>query len=637
MNHQRYEFSAKFFYICSLIFALYPMMQPTTTYTEANIQTLKWNEHIRLRPGMYIGQVGDGSTPDDGLYVLIKEVIDNAIDEFAMGCGKVIQITVEGNEVTVRDFGRGIPLKSVIRCASDMNTGGKYDNTAFKKSVGLNGVGLKAVNAMSSSFYVQSFREGDSYFGRFAKGDLLEEGAVATSEKNGTLVRFTPDRDLFPEYTINQEFLEQKLRYYAYLNTGLKLQLNGTEFLSKNGLLDLLNDNLGDEPLYPPIHLAGKDIEIVFTHSDDTGENIYSFANGQNTSQGGTHLAAFREAVAKTIKEFYKRDFEPADVRQSIVGAISLRVEEPKFTNQPKTVLGSKDMGPDGPSLKNYIGNFVKSQLDNYLHMHPATADTLLKKIQESEKERKAVNVVRKKAKENAKKVSLHNKKLRDCRVHLTDAAKDPLRSEQSSIFITEGDSASGSITKSRDPQTQAVFSLRGKPLNAVAVKKEKVYANEELYLLQAALNIEEDLENLRYNKVIIATDADSDGMHIRLLLLSYFLKYCPELVRQGHVYILQTPLFRVRNKKETRYCYSESEREKAVKELGPNPEITRFKGLGEISPDEFSGFIGENIRLDTVRIDKDDRVPDLLEFYMSENKPERRAFIEENLRMVEE
>lgn len=614
------------------------MSNPATTYTEENIQTLKWNEHIRLRPGMYVGKLGDGSTPDDALYVMIKEVVDNSIDEFAMGVGKIIEISVSDAEVSVRDYGRGIPLGKLIKCASDINTGGKYDSKSFQKAVGLNGVGLKAVNALSSQFYIESVRDGQCYHGSFSGGELLEEGGGDTDKKNGTLVTFTPDRSLFPEYHYNVELVEQMIKHYAYLNVGLKLVFNGTDYSSKNGLLDLLNDSLAEEPLYQPIHLKGDDIEMVFTHSNDTGESIASFANGQNTSQGGSHLSAFRMAIAKTIKEFYKRDFDSADIRQSIVGAISIRIVEPTFASQTKTLLDSKYMDPkDKVTLQSFIGDFVGEQLNNYLHKHPTTADTLLKKIQESEKERKAVNVIRKKSKENAKKASLHNKKLRDCRIHLTDVGKDAERAEQSSIFITEGDSASGSITKSRNPQTQAVFSLRGKPLNAVAVKKDRVYANEELYLLQAALNIEDDLENLRYNKVIIATDADSDGMHIRLLLLSYFLKYCPDLVRQGHVYILQTPLFRVRNKKETRYCYTDAEREKAIKELGPNPEITRFKGLGEISPDEFVGFIGEDIRLDLVRIDKDDRIADLLEFYMSENKPERRAFIEENLRMVEE
>lgn len=587
---------------------------------------------------MYVGKLGDGSTPEDALYVMLKEVIDNSIDEFAMGVGKSIIISVSDDQVSVRDYGRGIPLGKLIQCASDINTGGKYDSKSFQKAVGLNGVGLKAVNALSSRFYIESVREGKCYHGLFSAGELLEEGGEDTDQKNGTFVCFTPDNTLFPDFHYNMEIVEQMIKHYTYVNVGLKLQFNGVDYTSKNGLLDLLNDTISEEPLYSPIHLKGNDIEVVFTHSNDTGESIVSFANGQNTSQGGSHLSAFRMAVAKTIKEFYKRDFDSADIRQSIVGAISIRIVEPTFANQTKTLLDSKYMdAKGGVTLQSYIGDFVGEQLDNYLHKHPSTADILLKKIQESEKERKAVNVIRKKAKENAKKISLHNKKLRDCRIHLTDMAKDAERAEQSSIFITEGDSASGSITKSRDPQTQAVFSLRGKPLNAVAVKKEKVYANEELYLLQAALNIEEDLDNLRYNKVIIATDADSDGMHIRLLLLSYFLKYCPELVRQGHVYILQTPLFRVRNKKETRYCYTDPEREKAIKDLGPSPEITRFKGLGEISPDEFVGFIGENIRLDTVRIDKEDRIADLLEFYMSENKPERRAFIEENLRMTEE
>jgi len=609
------------------------MPNPANTYTEENFQTLEWNEHIRLRPGMYIGKSGDGSTPDDGLYVLIKEVIDNSIDEFAMGNGRCITVTIENDQISVRDYGRGIPFGKVIDSANKMNTGAKYDNEAFQKSVGLNGVGLKAVNAMSTSFYIESFRDGKSRFGRFSKGILLEEGEKEVPpEKNGTLVRVSPDPELFPKYIIHAEFVEQMLKHYAYLNKGLKLQLNGTDFISKNGLLDLVNDSLSDEPLYPPIHLSGTDIEMVITHSNDTGESIMSFANGQNTSQGGIHLSVFREAIARTIKEFYKRDFEPSDVRQSIVGAISIRLIEPKFANQTKTILDSKEIGPGGPSIRSFIGDFVKEQLDNYLHKNPATAEILLKKIIENEKERKAVGIVRKKAKENARKISLHNRKLRDCRIHFTDKHAD---ADQTMIFITEGDSASGSITKSRNPNIQAVFSLRGKPENTFGLTKQVVYTNEEFNLLQAALNIEDDLDNLRYNKIIIATDADPDGMHIRMLLLSFFLQFFPELVRHGHIYILQTPLFRVRNKKETRYCYSDPEKEKAITELGPNPEITRFKGLGEISPDEFKEFIGENIRLDKVGLDKDDRLPELLKFYMGDNTPERREFIVNNLRMV--
>jgi topoisomerase-4 subunit B len=581
---------------------------------------------------MYIGKSGDGSTPDDGLYVLIKEVIDNSIDEYAMGYGKVISVTIRDNVVSVRDYGRGIPFGKVIEAANKMNTGAKYDNKSFQKAVGLNGVGLKAVNATSIRFYIESFREGRSRFGIFSQGVLLEEGERESGQKDGTLVEFKPDPALFNHYSINLDFVWEMVRHYAYLNKGLRMQLNGTEFISKNGLLDLVNESMAEETLYPPIHLAGTDIEMVITHTNDTGESIMSFANGQNTSQGGTHLSAFREAVARTIKEFYKKDFESSDIRQSIVGAISIRLIEPRFANQTKTILDSREMSNSGPTLRSFIGDFVKEQLDNYLHKNPETAEILLKKIIENEKERKAVGLVRKKAKENAKKISLHNRKLRDCRIHFTD--KHELAG-QTMLFITEGDSASGSITKSRDPNIQAVFSLRGKPENTFGLTKQVVYTNEEFNLLQAALNIEDDLDNLRYNKIIIATDADPDGMHIRMLLLSFFLQFFPELVRHGHIYILQTPLFRVRNKKETRYCYTETEREKAVRELGPDPEITRFKGLGEISPDEFRGFIGDNIRLDIVRLDKDDRLHELLRFYMGDNTPERRDFIVNNLRMV--
>ncbi|HOO42659.1 MAG TPA: DNA topoisomerase IV subunit B [Bacteroidales bacterium] len=608
------------------------MSNPLSSYTEANFQTLEWNEHIRLRPGMYIGKSGDGSTPDDGLYVLIKEVIDNSVDEYAMGHGKVISVTIHDNEISVRDYGRGIPFGKVIDAANKMNTGAKYDNKSFQKAVGLNGVGLKAVNATSTFFYIESFREGKSRFGTFSKGVLQDEGTTRTDEKDGTLVKFTPDPGLFPNYSINLEFVQEMMRHYAYLNKGLKMQLNGNEYVSKNGLLDLVLESMAEETLYPPIHLTGHDIEMVITHANETGESIMSFANGQNTSQGGTHLSVFREAVARTIKEFYKKDFEPSDIRQSIVGAISIRLIEPKFANQTKTILDSRDMGPEGPTLRSFISDFVKEHLDNYLHRNPETADILLKKIIENEKERKAVGAVRKKAKENARKISLHNRKLRDCRIHFTDKSD---KAEQTMLFITEGDSASGSITKSRNPNIQAVFSLRGKPENTYGLNKQIVYTNEEFNLLQAALNIEEDLDNLRYNKIIIATDADPDGMHIRMLLLSFFLQFFPELVRHGHIYILQTPLFRVRNKKETRYCYTEPEREKAVKDLGPDPEITRFKGLGEISPDEFKEFIGDNIRLDMVRLDKEDRLPELLRFYMGENSPQRREFIVNNLRMV--
>ncbi len=604
-----------------------------STYTEKDFQTLAWNEHIRLRPGMYIGKLGDGSTPDDGLYVLIKEVIDNSVDEYAMGHGKIIRVTIEDNKVTVRDYGRGIPFGKVIDAANKMNTGAKYDNKTFQKAVGLNGVGLKVVNATSVDFHIASFRDGKSRYGTFSKGELLDEGEKDSTEKNGTLVSFVPDHELFNNYTIQQEFVEEMLKHYAYLNTGLKLQLNGKDFASKNGLLDLVNENMAEETLYPPIHLKGHDIEMVITHTDDTGESIMSFANGQNTSQGGTHLSVFREAVARTIKDFFKRDFELSDIRQSIVGAISIRLIEPKFANQTKTILDSREIAQGGPTVRSFISDFVKEQLDNYLHKNPTTADILLKKIIENEKERRAVSVVRRKSRETARKISLHNKKLRDCRVHFTDKNE---QAEQSTLFITEGDSASGSITKSRDPNVQAVFSLRGKPENTYGMNKQVIYTNEEFNLLQAALNIEEDLDNLRYNNIVIATDADPDGMHIRMLLLSFFLQFFPELVRHGHVYILQTPLFRVRNKKETHYCYSEQEKDKSVKQLGPNPEITRFKGLGEISPEEFKEFIGEDIRLDKVRLDKDDRLPELLRFYMGDNTPQRREFIVNNLRLTE-
>ncbi|NLA15968.1 MAG: type IIA DNA topoisomerase subunit B [Bacteroidales bacterium] len=608
------------------------MSEIKSTYTEKDFQTLAWNEHIRLRPGMYIGKSGDGSTPDDGLYVLLKEVVDNSVDEYAMGHGKVIEVTINDKKVTVRDYGRGIPFGKVIEAANKMNTGAKYDNKTFQKAVGLNGVGLKAVNATSIDFHIASFRNGESQFGRFSKGHLQKEGKVTSQEKNGTLVSFTPDPELFPDYSIQLEFVEEMLKHYAYLNKGLTLTLNGKVFASKNGLLDLVNENMAEETLYPPIHLMGHDIEMVITHTNDTGESIMSFANGQNTSQGGTHLSVFREAVAKTIKDFLKRDFELSDIRQSIVGAISIRLIEPKFANQTKTILDSREIASGGPTVRSFIFDFVKEQLDNYLHKNPQTADILLKKITENEKERKAVSVVRRKSRETAKKISLHNKKLRDCRVHFTD--KGPL-AELSTLFITEGDSASGSITKSRDPNTQAVFSLRGKPENTYGQNKQVIYTNEEFNLLQAALNIEEDLDNLRYNKIVIATDADPDGMHIRMLLLSFFLQFFPELVRHGHIYILQTPLFRVRNKKETHYCYSETEKDQAVNKLGTHPEITRFKGLGEISPEEFKEFIGEDIRLDKVRLGKDDRLPELLRFYMGDNTPQRRDFIVNNLRMT--
>lgn len=600
------------------------------TYTEKEIRTLEWNEHIRKRPGMYIGKLGDGSSPDDGIYVLLKEVMDNSVDEYAMGHGKSIIISIKERSVTVRDHGRGIPLGSLVDVASRMNTGAKYDSKAFKKSVGLNGVGIKAVNALSSSFYIQSFRDGESQFAKFSKGELLEEERVLSTEKNGTLVTFVADEELFGNYVFNMEFIESMLRNYSYLNTGLSIRLNGQEFISKNGLLDLLNESLVKEPLYPPIHLKGDDIEIAITHGNDYGEGISSFVNGQFTTQGGTHLSAFREAVAKSIKDFFKKDFDPSDVRQSMIAAVSIKVQEPVFESQTKTKLGSKEVSPGGASIRNFIGEFIKEHLDNYLHRHPEIADAMQKKILDSEKERKAISGIQKLARERAKKASLHNKNLRDCRIHYTD--KDE-RSVESTLFITEGDSASGSITKSRNVLSQAVFSLRGKPKNSYGLTKKIVYENEEFNLLQAALNIEEDLENLRYNQIVIATDADVDGMHIRLLLLTFFLQFFPDLIRQGHLYILQTPLFRVRNKKETIYCYSLEERDNALKKLGTNPEITRFKGLGEISPDEFRYFIGENIRLEKVRLGNDDNIPELLEFYMGKNTIDRQNFIRSNLR----
>ena len=602
-----------------------------SNYTEADFETLNWNEHIRRRSGMYIGKLGDGSSPDDGLYVLFKEIVDNAIDEFIMGYGKSVKMSIDGdNMVTVRDHGRGIPLGKLIDAVSKMNTGAKYGSNAFSKSVGLNGVGTKAVNATSSYFYIQSFRDGESAWAEFSQGNLVNSGNCTTTEKNGTLVKYIADPLLYGNYKYNFEFIETMLKNYSYLNTGLSLNFNGTEYKSKHGLLDLINDSLSETPLYEPIYLKGKDIEITITHGTENGENISSFVNGQNTIHGGTHLAAFREGIAKTIKDFFKKDFDPKDVRQSIVGAVSIKVVEPNFSNQTKTYLSSKEVEPGGQSIRNFIVEFLSSELDNYLHKNPAQADAILKKVLANEKERKAISGIQKLARERAKKASLNNKKLRDCRIHYGD--KDP-RNQETMLFITEGDSASGSITKSRNVNTQAVFSLKGKPYNCYNKSKEVVYKNEELNLLQAALNIEDDLENLRYNKIIVATDADVDGMHIRLLLLSFFLQFFPDLIRKGHLYILQTPLFRVRKKSETYYCYSNEEKEQAIRKLGRNPEITRFKGLGEISPDEFRGFIGENIKLDMVRLSKDDNIHELLEFYMGKNTMERQNFIKANLR----
>jgi topoisomerase-4 subunit B len=602
----------------------------TAKYSEDSIRTLDWKEHIRKRPGMYIGKLGDGSSHDDGIYILLKEVIDNSIDEFAMGVGKSIEVSIADRKVTVRDYGRGIPLGKLIDVTSKMNTGAKYDSKAFKKSVGLNGVGIKAVNALSDEFIIESFRDGEVKKACFSRGILINEEPVQPSqEKNGVKITFHPDEDLFPKYRFISEYIETMLKNYVYLNAGLSIYFNGEKFLSKNGLLDLLSENMNSEGLYDIVHMTGEDIEIALTHGRQYGEEYYSFVNGQHTTQGGSHLAAFREALVKTIRDFYKKDFDTSDIRTSIIAAISIKVEEPVFESQTKTKLGSKDIGPNGPSVRNFIMDFVTSNLDNYLHKNPEVADILYRKILESEKERKAISGIKKIAKERAKKASLHNRKLRDCRVHFN--SKHELKSE-TSIFITEGDSASGSITKSRNVNTQAVFSLKGKPLNTYGLTKKIVYENEEFNLLQAALNIEDGLEGLRYNNVIIATDADVDGMHIRLLLITFFLQFFPDIVRAGHLYILQTPLFRVRNKKKTIYCYSDAEREKAVKRLGAKPEITRFKGLGEISPDEFKNFIGKDIRLDPVVMKKEDSVSGMLEFYMGKNTPQRQEFIIDNL-----
>ena len=608
------------------------ILQPTTgNYQEEHIVTLEWQEHIRRRPGMYIGKLGDGSSPDDGIYVLLKEVLDNSIDEYMMGFGKTIEVKVEGTTVSVRDFGRGIPLGKVKDVSSRMNTGAKYDSKAFKKSVGLNGVGIKAVNALSSRFFIESYRDRQAKNVLYRQGVVVEESdIIPSSQANGTWVEFTPDSEIFGDYHYRDEYIDPLLKNYVFLNTGLTIVFNGRKFYSKNGLEDLLNENLTSEALYPIIHLQGEDIEVAITHTNQYGEEYYSFVNGQHTTQGGTHLSAFREASARTIKEYFNRNFDYADIRNGMVAAISIKVEEPVFESQTKTKLGSKDMSPDGVSISKYIGDFLKKELDNYLHKNPGTSDILQKKILESEKERKAIAGVTKLARERAKKANLHNKKLRDCRIHYNDTKGDDR--DETCIFITEGDSASGSITKSRDPNLQAVFSLRGKPLNCFGLTKKIVYENEEFNLLQAALNIEEGMEGLRYNKVIIATDADTDGMHIRLLLLTFFLQFFPDLIKKNHVYILQTPLFRVRNKKKTVYCYTEEERLAAIKELGPNPEITRFKGLGEISPDEFRHFIGKDMRLERVTMRKEDLLKELLEFYMGKNTPERQNFIIDNL-----
>ena len=602
-------------------------------YTEDSIQSLDWKEHIRLRPGMYIGKLGDGSAKDDGIYVLIKEVIDNCIDEYVMGYGKTIEIEVRDGKVRVRDYGRGIPLGKVVECVSKINTGGKYDSQAFQKSVGLNGVGTKAVNALSSYFQVQSIRNGKTTWAEFERGVLSKEkNNQNTDLDDGTEVTFQPDGDIFLDYEFRLDFIEPMIRNYTYLNVGLKMIVNGKEFMSENGLLDLLNANISDEALYKVIHISGDDIEIAFTHTTTYGEDYYSFVNGQHTTQGGTHLAAFREAIVKTARDFYGKDFDPSDVRTSITAAVSIRIQEPVFESQTKTKLGSQNTFPGGPSLRNWINEFVSKYLDNFLHKNPETAEAWKKKILQSERERKEIAGIKKLANERAKKANLHNKKLRDCRVHFPDL-KNPQRLD-STLFITEGDSASGSITIARDVNTQAVFSLKGKPLNCFGLTKKIVYENEEFNLVQNALDIEDSIENLRYNRIVIATDADVDGMHIRLLLLTFFLQFFPDLVKNGHVYILQTPLFRVRNKKETIYCYSELEKQMAMQKLGAKPEITRFKGLGEISPDEFKAFIGRKMRLDPVTLAGETSLHGLLDYYMGKNTPERQDFIINNLKV---
>ena len=602
----------------------------TVNYSEDNIRSLEWQEHVRLRPGMYIGKLGDGSSADDGIYILLKEIIDNSIDEFAMNSGKRIEIKLDEGKAIIRDYGRGIPLGKVVDAVSKMNTGGKYDSKAFKKSVGLNGVGTKAVNALSNFFKVKSVREGKAKVAEFSQGVIVQDFPEAdTTERNGTEITFVPDDTIFTNYRFRKEYIEKMLKNYSYLNPGLKIVFNGQVFVSENGLKDLLQDEIDGEILYPIIHLKDNDIEVAITHSDKSqSETYFSFVNGQNTTQGGTHLNAFREAFVKTVREFYNKSYEAADVRKSIIAAISIKVEEPVFESQTKTKLGSNEMGPGQVTVRTFVNDFLKNKLDNFLHKEPETSEALLKKIIVSERERKELSGIQKLARERAKKVSLHNKKLRDCRQHYNDQKAD--RKSETMIFITEGDSASGSITKSRDVETQAVFSLKGKPLNCYGLTKKVVYENEEFNLLQAALNIEESLEDLRYNQVII--DADVDGMHIRLLMITFFLQFFPDVIKNGHLYILQTPLFRVRNKKETRYCYTEAERVKALNELGKNPEITRFKGLGEISPDEFKHFIGKDIRLEPVVIGKDTTIDQLLEFYMGKNTPDRQNFILENL-----
>ena len=605
-------------------------------YTEDSIKSLDWKEHIRLRPGMYIGKLGDGSSPDDGIYVLVKEIIDNSIDEHMMGHGRTIEVKVTDHRVTVRDYGRGIPLGKVVDCVSKINTGGKYDSGAFQKSVGLNGVGTKAVNALSNYFKVQSFRDGETKVAEFERGEVINDAKVEKDGgRNGTQIIFEPDDSVFKNYHFIPEYLDNLMWNYAYLNAGLTIVLNNKKYHSENGLKDLLDRKADVENIrYPIIHLKGDDIEVALTHANQYGEEYYSFVNGQYTTQGGTHLAAFREAVVKTVREFYGKNFDASDVRSAIIGAIAVRVQEPVFESQTKTKLGSQNVGPDGPTMRTFVNDFVKTELDNFLHRNSDTADALLKRIQQSERERKEIAGIKKLANERAKKANLHNKKLRDCRIHFNDKKGDDEVKDETMIFITEGDSASGSITKSRNVQTQAVFSLRGKPFNCFGHTKKVVYENEEFNLLQHALNIEDGLEGLRYRKIVIATDADVDGMHIRLLLLTYFLQFFPELVRNNHIFILDTPLFRVRNKKETIYCYSEEERRNAIAKLGNKPEITRFKGLGEISPNEFAAFIGDDIRLDPVILQKDTSIIDLLTFYMGKNTPDRQQFIIDKLRV---
>ena len=604
-------------------------------YDENSIKTLDWREHIRMRPGMYIGKLGDGSSPDDGIYILIKEVIDNSIDEYVMGFGKKIQISVKSDGLcTVRDYGRGIPLGKLLDCAAKINTGGKYDSDAFKKSVGLNGVGIKAVNALSSFFEIQSFRDGKTRAYTFHQGIEQKEARIEgdTEEPNGTQITFHVDTEIFPPHTAFQyEYIEKMCRYYSYLNTGLSLYLNGKRFISKNGLRDLLTEAMSEEPLYPIIHLEGPDIEIAFTHGSQYGEEYYSFVNSQHTTQGGTHQAAFREAIVKTLRDFYKKSYEASDIRSSLVAAISIKVIEPVFESQTKTKLGSNTITPEGETIRTFVGNFLSKELDNFLHKNPELAKTIENKIKDSERERKELSGIKKLAREQARKAKIHNKNLRDCRVHYNSKHA---RAEETCLFITEGISASGSITTARDAETQGVFSLRGKPLNSFGMSRKVVYENEEFNFLQHALNIENGLEDLRYNRVIISTDADNDGMHIRILLLTFFIQFFPELIREGHLFILQTPLFRVRNKQKTFYCYSEDEKNQAISELGKNPEITRFKGLGEISPREFKEFIGDGIRLDKVRLDDSHKIKDLLAFYMGKNTKERQDYILDHLRV---